>query len=166
MRSATASGLPPAAQNPALADPNTYLTQQPHWFLLDTSIRAEYWTWSYFQVLGSPGWTGAANTLFLYKLDQHGDFLSRVAPSPLSSNRVISHAKGLLNVAEMFPEFTGAASWETYARDLLFKSMAANFSFLPITFATSLNRNTSDFSVSANGVLAWRTPSGARQLAG
>src|SRR3989442_13929638 len=42
---------------------------------------------------------------------------------------------------------------------------AANFSFLPITFATSLNRNTSDFSVSANGVLAWRTPSGARQLA-
>ncbi|HEX8522100.1 MAG TPA: alginate lyase family protein [Tepidisphaeraceae bacterium] len=114
-------------QNPALADPNSYTSNTPHWNLLDTSIRAESWTWAYQMILNSGAWTADANTLFLYQLYQHGDFLRRVTPYDAASNRAIFHAKGLLSIAQLVPEFTGASDWETYSRAMLFKGMDAQF---------------------------------------
>jgi hypothetical protein len=49
--------------------------------LLDTSVRATSWVWMYQMVLGGSGWTPEANTLFLAKLYEQGDFLRRVTPS-------------------------------------------------------------------------------------
>ena len=112
-------------QNPALADPNTWAANDPHWNLLDTSIRAESWAWAYQMISNDPAWTADANTLFLYKLYQHGDFLRKVTPYDLASNRALFHAKGLLTIAQLMPKFTGAADWETYSRGLLFNAMDA-----------------------------------------
>jgi hypothetical protein len=112
-----------SAQNPALADPNTFT--EIKWYPLDTAMRAENWTWAYQMVLGSSGWTGSANTLFLYKLWQHGDFLRRVTPYALTSNRSLFQATGLLEIAQLVPEFGAAPEWETYSRNLLFNAMDA-----------------------------------------
>jgi hypothetical protein len=114
-------------QNPALADPNSYGANAPHWNLLDTAIRAESWAWSYQQIVNSAAWTADANTLFLYKLQQTGDFLRRVTPYDAASNRTVFHAKGLLSIAQLAPEFLGASEWETYSRALLFKAFDAQF---------------------------------------
>src|SRR5207248_7638663 len=105
--------------------PNTYAANAPHWDLLDTGIRAESWVWAYQMILNSAAWTADANTLFLYKLQQTGDFLRRVTPYALSSNRTIFHSKGLLQIAQLVPEFSNAADWETYSRGLLFNAMDA-----------------------------------------
>src|SRR5439155_21293000 len=79
--------------------------------------------WSYQMVLGSGGWTGDANSLFIYELYKHGDFLRRVTPYALSSNRSLFEATGLLEIAQLMPEFDNAADWETYGRNLLFGAM-------------------------------------------
>src|SRR3954447_10308411 len=42
-----------STQNPPLADINSWRTTDPKWWLEDTSIRAQTWTWSYFQLLGT-----------------------------------------------------------------------------------------------------------------
>ena len=76
-------------------------------------------------MLTSPRWTKEANTLFLVKVLEHGRFLYEVTPAALESNHAPSHAQGLLYVAQLFPEFKAAATWERYARDLLFRSMDA-----------------------------------------
>ncbi|MGB7158099.1 MAG: alginate lyase family protein [Tepidisphaeraceae bacterium] len=110
-------------QNPALADPNTWRSVAPRWSLLDTSVRAQSWAWTYQLVLSSNGWTPAANTLLLAKLQEQGDFLRRVTPFALNSNRSLIHASGLLQIAQLVPEFTGAGDWEKYARKLLFGAM-------------------------------------------
>ncbi|HYO10990.1 MAG TPA: alginate lyase family protein [Tepidisphaeraceae bacterium] len=112
-----------SAQSPALADPNQFATMDPPWQPLDTAFRADNWTWAYQMVLGSAGWTGTANTLFLYKLQQHGDFLRRVTPYALDSNRSLFEASGLLQIAHLVPEFSDSADWKTYARNLLFGAM-------------------------------------------
>src|SRR5439155_11394107 len=61
----------------------------------------------------------------LYKLYQHGDFLRRVTPYDLTTNRSLFEAQGLLQLAQLVPEFAGSADWETYARGLLFDAMDA-----------------------------------------
>jgi hypothetical protein len=114
-----------SAQSPALSDPNSWATSDPPWQPLDVAFRADNWVWSYQMVLGSSGWTGDANTLFLYKLYQHGDFLNRVTPYALSSNRALFEATGLMEISQLIPEFDNSATWETYGRNLLFNSMDA-----------------------------------------
>ncbi len=110
-------------QNPALADPNK--GSGAGWQPLSVGIRADSWTWSYQMVLGSAGWTASANTLFLYKLYQHGDFLRRVKPYALNSNRALFEAQGLLQIAHLVPEFSKSADWKQYSRKLLFSAMDA-----------------------------------------
>lgn len=112
-------------QFPGLADPNTWETANPPWLPLDAAHRSDNWAWAYQHVLGSSGWTADANTLMLYKLYQHGDFLRRVTPYPLASNRALYEAQGLIGIAHLVPEFDHAADWKSYGRNLLFGAMDA-----------------------------------------
>src|SRR4051812_9936146 len=101
-------------------------SDQSGW-LLDTSTRAETWTWAYFGFLDHANFTGAENSLFLYKFMQMGDFLygNSTTTTDFESNRSIALGKGLLYIGEMFPEFDKGGKWESSARTLLFKSMDA-----------------------------------------
>lgn len=103
-------------------------TDQSGW-LLDSSIRAENFTWTLFSMLGSPQFSDASVSLLTYKLLQHADFLAANATTPgdPSSNRVISLAKGLHYLGTLFPEFDAAANWRTAARNLLFSAMNVQF---------------------------------------
>jgi hypothetical protein len=116
-----------SAQNPNLADPDNWPNTSPHWWLLDAADRADNWTASYFLVLGTAGWTPQANTLFLSRLYDHGDFLSRVTPGPIKANRTTLQATGLLTIAELFPEFDAAAKWQRQATSLMFDCLDAQF---------------------------------------
>ena len=97
----------------------------PQWDRLNAAVRAESWAWTYSLMLSSPRWTTEANTLFLVKVLEHGRFLYDGRPADLATNHALSHAQGLLYVAQLFPEFRSAPTWERYARDLLFRSMDA-----------------------------------------
>ena len=99
-------------------------SDQAGW-LLDTSLRAESWTWAYFGFLDRSDFTGAENSLFLYKLEQTGDFLysNALSTTDFTSNRTISLGKGLLYLGELFPEMTSAGEWASQARSVLFQSM-------------------------------------------
>ena len=110
-------------QSPALSDPNAWASSDPPWQPLDVAERSDNWVWAYQMVLGSAGWTSDANTLFIWKLYQHGDFLRKVTPYALSSNRSLFEATGLLEIAQLMPEFDNASDWETYGRNLLFGAM-------------------------------------------
>ena len=107
----------------APADANAWTTMDPPWLPLDAAHRADNWAWAYQHVLGSSGWTADANTLMLYKLYQHGDFLRKVTPYPLTSNRAMFEAQGLMGIAHLVPEFDNAAEWKSYGRNLLFGAM-------------------------------------------
>jgi hypothetical protein len=112
-------------QNPALKDANTWPANAPHWNLLDTSVRAWSWMWSYSLLVGTSGWTPATNSLFLYKTQQTGAFLRAATPISLGDNRAIEQYSGLVGIADLFPEFTAAANWNSYAHKQLFASMSA-----------------------------------------
>jgi hypothetical protein len=116
-----------SAQTPALADPNTWAQSSPHWWLLDAADRASNWTTAYFLVLGSPDWTPAANTLFLSRLWDHGDFLARATPSSYRTNKTAIQAQGLQRIGMMFPEFADAAAWEYRGTDITFRCLSAQF---------------------------------------
>jgi hypothetical protein len=108
-----------------LATPTAWsVTDQSGW-LLDMSTQGETWTWAYFGFLNDANFSGAENSLFMYKLLQHGDFLysNALTTTDFTSNRDIALAKGLLLIADMFPEFDNDASWQTAARNLMFTSM-------------------------------------------
>lgn len=103
-------------------------TDQSGW-LLDTSIRAENFTWTLFSMLGNPQFSDAAVSLLAFKLLQHGDFLqaNAAASLDLASNRSISLAKGLHYLGTLLPEIDTAAYWRDAGRNLLFASMDAQF---------------------------------------
>lgn len=101
-------------------------TDQKSW-LLDMGIRSEFWVFSYYQVLGASQWTKEANTLFLYKLQQHAEYLAGATTYGFADNRSLSHAKGWHYIAQAFPEFVGASTWQTNARTLLFNCLDGQF---------------------------------------
>ncbi len=112
---------------PTMAPPTTWSAADQKSWLLDMGIRSEFWTWSYYQVLGASQWTKEANTLFLYKTQQQASYLASATTYGVSDNRSLSHAKGWLFVAEAFPEFVGASTWQTNARSLLFNCLDGQF---------------------------------------
>jgi len=114
-------------QFPTIGTPATFSATDQKGWLLDTSVRVESWVWSYQQVLASSAWSKEANSLFLYKLNQQGQFLASSTPYPTSDNRSLSEAKAWLYIAQVFPEFVGSATWETNARALLFGAMDGQF---------------------------------------
>lgn len=96
---------------------------------LDTSIRTENFVWTYFSLLNEAGWTNASNSLLLYKIVQHGDFLYSEAATNLdtASNRTLTLAKGLHYLGVLFPEVNNSADWAVAGRNLLFASMDGQF---------------------------------------
>ena len=116
-----------SAQTPAIKNPDDWIASSPHWWLLDVAARAKNWLDAYFMVLGSAEWTAQANTLFLSRLFDHGDFLYRVTPSGFDKNRTALHAGGLLRLGMMFPEFADAPAWEAKGADMTFRSLGAQF---------------------------------------
>jgi hypothetical protein len=112
-------------QNPT-ADPATWATTGGvGWDLLNTSLRTEQWIWTYQMVLSSSTWTKEANTLFIARMWEHGDFMSSAVGYEATSNRALFHAKSLLMLSQVFPEFAGSGGWEPQARDMLFTAMDA-----------------------------------------
>lgn len=99
---------------------------------LVTSIRTEAWVQAYFKVLSpsNTSWTGVDNTLMLYKLMQHGDYLyaqslTTKADESIDSNKSIALAKALYTLGKLLPEFDTAATWEAKGRTLMIESMNA-----------------------------------------
>jgi Heparinase II/III-like protein/Heparinase II/III N-terminus len=97
-----------------------------------TSIRTDAWTQAYFKLLTTSNtvWSGVDNSLMLYKLMQHGDWLYNQAGTAkvddsVDSNKTIMLAKALYMLGRMFPEFDTAAAWEDKGRTLLIDSMNA-----------------------------------------
>src|ERR1700722_6299162 len=76
-------------------------------------------------MISSSAWTPAANTLFLYEMDLHGQFLDAAAPPVLGDNRTVQQAQSLLSIGQLIPDFTNSAKWVADGRNLLFKSMNA-----------------------------------------
>jgi hypothetical protein len=112
---------------PADADDWSKPGASPRWWLLDAADRADNWVKTYYLLLGTAGWTPAANTLFLKELWDHGDFLARVTPGSRRANRTTLHATGLLGIATLFPEFAQARSWEQQASTLMFECLETQF---------------------------------------
>jgi hypothetical protein len=98
-------------------------------WMLDNAIRTENFTFTYFALLNDAGWTNAANSLLLYKLVQHGDYLtsSGAAASEFDSNRTLTAAKGLHYLGVMFPELDTAATWATAGRNALYACQDGQF---------------------------------------
>ena len=96
---------------------------------LNVGLRVDAWMMTYFSVLQSSGWTGAANSLMLYKLVQQGDILNTVAinTTDFSSNRSVIIGKGEQLLGEVLPEINTAARWEDTGRKMVFTSMGAQF---------------------------------------
>lgn len=99
---------------------------------LVTSIRTEAWVQAYMKILSASNatWTREDNTLMLYKLLQHGDYLyaqslTTKADESVDSNKSIALAKALYTMGRLFPEFDTAAAWEAKGRELMLASMAA-----------------------------------------
>ena len=107
--------------------PSSWSTADQRSWLLDMGIRTEAWTWSYYQVLNSAAWTKEANTLFLYKMEQQGEYLASATTYGFADNRSMSHAKGWLFIADAFPEFSSSSTWQTNARALLFNCLDGQF---------------------------------------
>lgn len=122
-----------AKQHKPLADPDTWQDKgvEPRWWLQDAALRGQTWVDAYFKVLGTSGWDATSNTLFLHRIFLHGDFLRKVTPLPLDQNQTATHAAGLLNIAQLFPEFKGSngskGSWDTYGRKLLANAFGKQF---------------------------------------
>jgi hypothetical protein len=116
-----------SSQAPALSNPDSWESQDPPWWRLNAAIRAENWAWTYSLMVGTPKWSKEANTLFLCKALEHGQFLYKVTPDDLTSNQAFLQAKGLLCVALLFPEFSASTSWKLKAQDMVFSTMDAQF---------------------------------------
>ncbi|MGB7158747.1 MAG: alginate lyase family protein [Tepidisphaeraceae bacterium] len=114
-----------SAQTPTTNPAKWGATGGVGWNLLNASLRAEAWLWSYQMVLSSSSWTKEANTLFVSRMWEHGDFLARAGEYEYTSNRSLFHAKSQLLIAQVFPEFLGAGTWETAARTRMFNAMDA-----------------------------------------
>lgn len=109
--------------NPPLAKPDSWPKTEPSWWLLDTAARVDNWVWTYEMMIGTPGWTAAENTLFLHEMLLHGQFLYGATPGSLTSNQTVQHARAMMEVGLMFPEFSGAAAWESKGLNLLWQCM-------------------------------------------
>lgn len=114
-------------QFPTMETPAAWSKSDRAGWLLDTGIRAEIWTWTYFGLLHNAHFSGAENALFLYKLVQTGDFLfdAAQATTDFSSNRSIVLGKGLYFLGTMFPEIDNAARWKDIGKSILFRAMDA-----------------------------------------
>ncbi len=118
-----------SSENPTFALPankNTWTT-----FGFDISIRLDAWMMTYFSVLSSAGWTGAANSLFMYKVAQQADSLANVVtnldPILYANNRANSMSRTELQLGLLFPEMDDSSTWRTDGRNTLYACLDAQF---------------------------------------
>lgn len=116
-------------QHPTMQVPAAYSTLDQQGWLFDTALRAENWASAYFQMLGSPDFSGADGSLMVYKLIQMGDYLlgqaQQVKPDAFGSNRTLALGRSLLLLGQMFPEVNSGPTWESTGRGMLFNAMRA-----------------------------------------
>jgi hypothetical protein len=110
-----------------MALPSSWNASDQGAWLFDMGLRTQSWVWSYYQVLGATQWTKEANTLFLYKLEQQGEYMASAGNYGFADNRSLYLSQGWLSVADAFPEFKNSATWQTGARSLLFNSIDGQF---------------------------------------
>jgi hypothetical protein len=113
-----------------LANPDDWIqdTVRPKWDLFTTAERTKNWTYAYYMVLNTSGWTAYYNTMFLHRLLIQGDFLSRTTKVyPLTDNKATSHATALYNLGLLFPEFKNGAAWQTQGQTQMFNVLDAQF---------------------------------------
>jgi hypothetical protein len=122
-----------ARANPPLDDPETWRKTLPRWWLMDSAVRADTWVWTFSMLVDTDVWTPQINTLFLYKMCQHGDFLNVVTTQDIRTNHALVHGQGLLTLAKFFPEFVDSEKWAERGRDILYRAMDAQ------TFADGCN---------------------------
>jgi Heparinase II/III N-terminus/Heparinase II/III-like protein len=113
-----------------LTPPSDWIATDRDGWLFDTAIRGEQWAWTLFNSLSSSVITPADNTLFVYKLMQHGDWLFSQANSSfvagkVDSNHMLQLGKTLHLLGTMFPEIDTASSWADRGRALMFQTMRA-----------------------------------------
>ncbi|MGN6724526.1 MAG: heparinase II/III family protein [Tepidisphaeraceae bacterium] len=110
-------------QNPTFTLPAKTTAYTSYGF--DVSLRVDNWLMSYFSLLGSSVFTGAENSLFLYKFMQQGDVLSTVSShiSDYTSNRTIDIGKSEMFLGDVFPEFNTRKAWQAQGRAVLFNSI-------------------------------------------
>ena len=91
-------------------------------YAFTAAIRVDFQMQAYFSVLDSSGWTGAANSLMLYKFMQQGDLLKSAngyAAEEYDTNRSTSIGKSELLLGEVLPEFDTAGQWEKGGRSVV-----------------------------------------------
>lgn len=110
-------------ENPAFTLP----AKKNQWasYGFDVSIRVENWLMAYYSVLGEAAWTGAANSLMLFKLTQQGDVLNSVSAnlSDYANNRTISIGRSTMFLGELLPELNTGDAWEARGRAVVYASM-------------------------------------------
>ena len=116
-----------SAENPTNDAPAGWAQNDKDAWFFDTAIRADAWLWSYQTMLGSPGWSGADNSLMLYKLVQQGDYLYANAGqnTNYASNRTFSVGRTLTELALVLPEVDKTADWQVAGNAVVFRSMDA-----------------------------------------
>ena len=113
-----------------MTPPADWIATDRDGWLFDSAIRGEQWAWTMFNTLSSGVITGADNTLFMYKLMQHGDWLFQQAGSSfvagkVDSNHMLQLGKTLHLLGTMFPEINTANQWASRGRELMFQTMRA-----------------------------------------
>ncbi len=116
-----------ASEFPTLTVPSNFSDANKSGWTLVTAARLENLVWTWNLMLSSSDWSGPANSLMLYKLMQHGDFLMSATPSTLSDNRSIFRGQAMTYLANAIPEFAASSTWRTNGRNYLFGGMDAQF---------------------------------------
>ena len=98
-------------------------------YAFDMSIRVDNWLMSYFSLLGSSVFSGAENSLFLYKFMQQGQALATLnnGITDYTTNRTVSIGKAELELGDVFPEFHEASAWAKQGRQEIYSSLDAQF---------------------------------------
>jgi hypothetical protein len=113
-----------------LANPDAWIqdTVRPKWDLFTTAERTKNWTYAYYMVVNTSGWTAYYNTMFLHRLLVQGDFMARTTKLyELTSNKATGHATALYNLGLLFPEFKNGAAWQTQGQTQMFNVLDAQF---------------------------------------
>jgi hypothetical protein len=114
-------------ENPTSVAPSNWSVRDRKAWWFDTAIRTEQWMWAYFTMLAAPDFSPAANSLFLYKLVQHGDVMLEILPDVVEygSNKTLVLGKSLHALGLVFPEFDLSGVMATSGRKILYASMDA-----------------------------------------
>ncbi len=102
---------------------NYYLANGNLWYPLVVGIRLDNWTAAYEFFSKSSSFTAEDNYLFMQSLLEQAEFIYDYEEGPHSGNHQLIECYGLYVVSLMFPEYSGATLWKTFAKDILINFM-------------------------------------------